>query len=64
MKLKDMLLEADALFIKSDIGNSRYYDEWNSDMLTAQFKEDQIVKFEIKNLMGVRTLIVKLAHWR
>ena len=64
MKLKDMLLEADALFIKSDIGNSKYYDEWNSDRLTAQFKEDQIVKFEIRNLMGVKTLIVKLANWR
>lgn len=64
MKLKDMLLEADALFIKSDIGNSKYYDEWNSDRLTAQFKEDQIVEFEIKNLMGVKTLIVKLAHWK
>lgn len=64
MKLKDMLLKADALFIKSDIGNTRYYDEWNSDKLTAQFKEDRIVKYEIVNLMGVKTLIVKLANWR
>lgn len=64
MKLKDVLLEADALFIKSDIGNSKYYDEWNSDRLTAQFKEDRIVKYEIKHLMGVRTLIVKLENWR
>lgn len=64
MKLKDMLLYADALFIKSMIGNSKYYDEYNSHLLSAQFKEDEVIDFEIKNLMGAKTLIVKLAHWK
>ena len=64
MKLKDMLTYADALLIKSDIGNNKYYDEWNSHLLSAQFKEDTVTEFELTTLMNAKTLIVKLANWK
>lgn len=64
MKLKDLLLYADALLITSDIGNSKYYDEWNSHLLSSQFKEDTVKEFELKTLMNTKTLIVKLEHWQ
>ena len=64
MKLKDLLLYADALLIKSEKGNSKYYDEWNSHLLTGQFKEDTVKEFELTTLMNTKTLIVKLEHWK
>lgn len=64
MKLKDLLLYADALLITSEKGNSKYYDEWNSHLLTAQFKEDTVKEFELTTLMNTKTLIVKLEHWQ
>ena len=67
MKLKDMITAMDGsieqIFIKSEIGNSRFYDEYNIDTLTAQFREDTVKFFDVKELMHRRTLIVKLNHW-